>query len=79
MERKPLRRSRVAAEVRAEIARQQKSKASVAQAAGISPDSLRRRLDGVYPFYVEEIDAICFFLGIPLGEFMARAREDARA
>ena len=79
MERKPLRRSRVAAEVRAELARQNKSKASLAQAAGISIDTLRRRLDGVYPFYVEEIDAICFFFGIPVAEFIARAREDARA
>ena len=79
MERKPLRRSRVAAEVRAELARQNKSKASLAQAAGISVDTLRRRLDGVYPFYVEEIDAICFFLGIPIADFVARAREDANA
>ena len=77
MERTPLRRARVAAEIRAELARQNKSKASLAQAAGISPDTLRRRLNGVYPFAIEEVDAICFFLGIPIAEFVARARADA--
>ena len=79
MERKPLRRSRVAAEIRAEAARQKRSRASLAQAAGISVDTLRRRLDGVYPFAVEEVDAICFLLRLPMPELLKRAREDARA
>lgn len=72
MERNTGRRAKIAAEVRAELARQNKTKASLSRATGIGIDTLRRRLDGVKPFYMEELDAITFFLGVPLPEFIAR-------
>jgi len=72
MEQTEFRRARIAAEVRAELARQKKTKASLSQATGISPDTLRRRLDGVRPFYMDELDSITRFFGIPLVEFISR-------
>ena len=79
MEQKHLRRARIAAEVRAELARQNKTRASLSQATGISVDTLRRRLDGVRPFYMDELDSITLFLGIPLVEFVARTESTEAA
>lgn len=73
MEHIPLRRSSVAAEVRAELARQAKTQQSLAQATGISVDTLRRRLAGLKPFYVEELGSVCRFLGITVDELLQRA------
>jgi transcriptional regulator with XRE-family HTH domain len=73
METKPLRRTAIAAEVRAERARQGISLASLAAAIGKSPDTLTSRLLGKRPFHVEELLAICNLLGITLDELIARA------
>ncbi len=78
MESNPLRRTSIAAEVRAELARQSKTYVSLAEATGISVDTLRRRLAGLKPFYVEELGSVCRFLGITLDELLARA-ESAQA
>ena len=79
MERTPLRRASVAAEVRAELGYQNTSKATLAKATGISVDTLRRRLDGLYPFSIEELDKICHALDVKLPDFLVRvrAREEA--
>lgn len=69
---KPLRRTAIAAEVRAEVARQGKTYVSLATAAGISPDTLRRRLNGLSSFPVEELGSVCRFLGITLDELLRR-------
>lgn len=64
--------ARVAAELRAEIARQVISTDSLAEAVGISAKTFRRRLDGGKTFNLEELAAVCRFLRIPLIEFIAR-------
>lgn len=74
MERTPLRRTHVADELRAEIARQRVSYVKVAQAADISVDTLRRRLDGVQPFFIDELDSITNLLNVAPELILARAR-----
>lgn len=66
------RRVKVAGEIRAELARQGKPMSALALAAGISPATLTRKLNGRTAFYLEEIDAIAAFLGFPTSEFSAR-------
>jgi hypothetical protein len=78
MEPRHLRRARIATELRAELAKQQKTRASLSQATDISLPVLRRRLAGVMPFYIEELDACCRFLNIPLAVLLDRA-ESAEA
>jgi len=67
-----LRRARIAAELRSELAIQKKTRTSLSQATGISVETLRRRLGGVKPFHMDELDSITRFLGIPLVDFVAR-------
>lgn len=76
METQPLRRTAIAAEVRAELARQNKTLVSLAQAADISTDTLRRRLNGLSSFPVEELGSVCRFLGLTLDEIIDRATAD---
>ncbi|KQW07617.1 hypothetical protein ASC66_01055 [Leifsonia sp. Root4] len=57
----------------AEIARQRISKRELAKAAGISPDSLRARLKGHRPFYVDELVALCHALGVPVSVMLDKA------
>src|SRR5258708_32488799 len=47
---------RVAAEVRAEMARQQRSQSEVAAAAGWKQPYLNRRLTGYVPFSVDDVE-----------------------
>jgi transcriptional regulator with XRE-family HTH domain len=67
----------VAAEVRAEMARQKYGPTQLAAAASISRPRLHRRLSGTVPFNTDELIAIGQALGIAASEFMARA--EARA
>lgn len=71
------RRAEVAAEIRAELARQRVSQAALILATGITKNTLRRRLNGVKPFYVHELEAICSFLNVPLSELLERTRTAA--
>jgi len=75
----PLRRSALADELVAEIAKARVTKSSVAQAAGISVDTLRRRLSAGHhaPFPTEDVVAICGFLGVDYRQVIERAREAA--
>lgn len=75
----PLRRSALADELVAEIAKARVTKSSVANAAGISVDTLRRRLSAGHhtPFPTEDVVAICLFLGIDYREVIDRARRAA--
>jgi transcriptional regulator with XRE-family HTH domain len=79
METKPLRRTAIAAEVRAELARQNKTLTSLAQAADISTDTLRRRLNGLSSFPVEELGPVCRFLGLTLDQLLDRALAEEEA
>lgn len=73
----PLRRSDLAAEIRAEMARQRVSIAQLSAGTGLSISKLYRRLNGVNPFLVDEFDAIAAFLGVPTWELAARAKAGA--
>lgn len=71
------RRAKVAAEIRAELARQGKSATQLATATGIGRDTMRRRLNGVYPFNSDELYSICHFLGISIVELTERTEAAA--
>jgi len=71
------RRSRIAGEIRAELGRQGKSRHELAAAAGISPATLSRRLQGKKPFYLEELEAIAQFLEIRLSDLTERTEDAA--
>jgi DNA-binding Xre family transcriptional regulator len=71
------RRAQVAAEIRAELARQRVTQAALITATGITKNTLRRRLDGIKPFYVHELEAICSFLNLPLSELLERSKAAA--
>lgn len=70
-------RRRLGGEVRAELARQEKSRTALAAELGISREALRRRLNGVQPFQVEELDTVAVFLGVPFLTVMSWSEEKA--
>lgn len=70
------RRAKIAGEIRAELARQGKTVPALATATGISPATLRRRLKGVKPFYLEELEEIATFLNLPVS-YLAENTERA--
>lgn len=63
----------LAGEVRAEMARQGLTVATVAQGADISPASLSRRLNGSSEFTVAEMFRVAGFLGMTLSDLLRRA------
>lgn len=73
------RRTRIASEVRAEMARKQISRAEVAKTANISLPTLTRRLNGDRPFYVDELDAISRLLHINLSDLITRSETPVEA
>jgi DNA-binding phage protein len=73
MEHTPLRRTEVAKALRGEIARQKAARATLAQAAGLTVEQLRRRLRGDRPFNVDEFVALCHALNVPVSEMLAKA------
>jgi transcriptional regulator with XRE-family HTH domain len=75
----PLRRGALAAEIRAEMARQRVSVAQLSDATCISAPTLYRRLHGVKPLLVEELDAISACLGVPVWELTERAKKAGAA
>jgi transcriptional regulator with XRE-family HTH domain len=66
------RRAKIAGEIRAELARQNLTYTALSAATGIDPSTLSRRLKGDKPFYLEELEKIAQFLGLPLSEFIER-------
>jgi transcriptional regulator with XRE-family HTH domain len=65
---------RVAAEVRAEMARQRKTQAHIAQALGSSQAAVSRRLNGEVPFDVRELALIADSLDVPVETFLSTSR-----
>jgi transcriptional regulator with XRE-family HTH domain len=57
----------VAATVRAELARHDRTQQDLAHALGLSQQSVSRRLSGQLALDTNEIQAIAEFLGIPVG------------
>lgn len=67
-------RARVAAEVRAEIARAGASQLAVAKATGIAHSTLNRKLNAKEErdtFNVDELDRIAQALSVPISKFFA--------
>lgn len=54
----------VASEVRAEMGRQRKTQAELADALGVTPHTVGRRLSGEVPFDVIEVVQIGLWLGV---------------
>lgn len=52
---------------------------SLALKAGIARPTLLRRLDGVTPFTVDELDRIALTLGVTAASFLANNRDEAAA
>lgn len=66
--------SRVAAEIRAELARRQMTAGDlIDQVYGVSPATMRRKISGQYMFDLDEIKRIAAALDIPVPELMQRA------
>ena len=60
----------IAAEIRAELGRQDRRKGDLAEALGMSPASLSKRLSGDVPFTTTEIACCAIFLGVPLRQLI---------
>lgn len=71
------RRPRVAAEIRAELARQGKSLSDLVEGTGIKRETLRRRLNGTYPLLADELIVICDYLDIGIATLVARTEDAA--
>lgn len=61
---------RVAAEVRAEMARQKVSQETLCTRIGMSQSTLSRRITGEYPFDTSELARIAAALGVPVARFL---------
>lgn len=61
---------RVAAEVRAEMARQKVSQETLCLRIGMSQSTLSRRMTGEYPFDTTELATIAAALGVPVSRFL---------
>ena len=60
----------VAAEVRAEMARQRRTHADIARALGASEATVGRRLSGDVPFKISELSTVAEFLSVPLSALL---------
>lgn len=71
----------VAAEVRAEMARQEISQQALADRLGWQQSRLSRRLTGgktAVPFTVAELGAVAAALGVPVAHFLPASTTEAR-
>jgi transcriptional regulator with XRE-family HTH domain len=60
----------IAAEVRAEMARQQKLQSALGELLGLPQQSISRRLRGEIPFRAEELVRVADWLGVPVSQFL---------
>jgi len=76
MKQAPLRRTALAEELLAEIARKRVSKSKVAEAAGIHPDTLTRKLANGEKFEISafQLLAVCDYLDVSYADLIERAR-----
>ncbi|WBT08819.1 helix-turn-helix transcriptional regulator [Corynebacterium sp. SCR221107] len=63
----------VAIEVRAELARQEKTINQVADYVGMPVSTMRRSVKGQRPFTIDELGAISEFLGIGIVQLLKRS------
>lgn len=69
----------VAGAVRAELARHKKRPAEIAAVLGLSRTTAYRRINGVDPFDVAELEQIAKWLGIPVNVIFDSARTAMKA
>lgn len=69
-------REQVAAEVRAEMARQNISQETLSRAMNMNQATLSRRLNGRLPFTTDELAAAAHALGCPVNRFIPAITED---
>lgn len=67
----------VAAEVRAEMARQQMPQAKLAALLGVAQQTISRRLVGEVPFDVTELARIADLLKVPVTQFLGTVERAA--
>ncbi|MFI2568886.1 helix-turn-helix domain-containing protein [Cellulosimicrobium funkei] len=65
----------IAAEVRAEVARQRKTVQGLAQVLNVTQSTASRRFTGDVPFDMREIFEVAAWLGLSVTELDRRARE----
>jgi transcriptional regulator with XRE-family HTH domain len=65
---------RVAATVRAELARHRKTQAGLARALGLARTSMHRRITGEQPFDVAELHVVADYIGIPVADLLTDGR-----
>jgi transcriptional regulator with XRE-family HTH domain len=65
---------RVAATVRAELARRRKTQAGLARALGLQRTSIHRRMTGEQAFRVDELHVVADYLGIPVTDLFVDGR-----
>ena len=63
-------RDKIAAEVRAELARQQKTQRDAAEILGLPQQSVQLRLAGKRSFRAEELATLAEALGVPVTRFI---------
>lgn len=64
---------RIAAEVRAHVARQGIHQSEIAEALGVSQSWVSKRMTGLRPFTVADLDVICQLLNVTLLELVEGA------
>jgi transcriptional regulator with XRE-family HTH domain len=62
---------RVAAEVRAEVARQNVTQVELSRILEIAQPSVSRRLNGKFPFDTDELDKLAAAFGVPVDRFLS--------
>jgi len=62
----------VAAEVRAEMARQQKQQGDLARHLRVTQATISRRLAGKASFRIEDLQEIATFLNVPVSSFFSK-------
>lgn len=70
-------RQTIAAEVRAEMARQRKTHQELADVLGFTKQAVSIRLRGLRSFRAEELVAAANWLNVPVSQFAPTAREGA--
>ena len=63
----------VAANIRAELARQRRTQSELVMSLGLSPSAVSRRLSGQQPFEIDEVDAVARLLGVSVADLIGQA------
>ena len=60
----------VAANIRAELARQRRPQSELVTLLGLSPSAVSRRLSGQQSFELDEVEAIAGLFGVPVADLL---------